>query len=250
MKTWTPDASEHFEAWLGRVRLTVSTDPSIDPEDVAQDLRAHVHAELEATPEPVTLGALERVLDTLGTPSQWSDSVRPETESSAAWFERNVSSVITAWQQRLAGDWGLPVLLMVLTLLAIATFDWIGGPLLLFTYFVARSHVTHAPHLVVGRKRWMVYFPLAIGAGVLTGLVLGFPLTFRSVRAPNSNQFETLWVLGSWWVLVGLLAAREPKRVRSALKPFADGFGTSHGRMLSLIGGAFLIASSVVLLSD
>ena len=44
----------------------------MDPEDVAQDLRAHVHAELQEVPEPVTVGALERVLDSLGTPAQWS----------------------------------------------------------------------------------------------------------------------------------------------------------------------------------
>jgi hypothetical protein len=37
--------------------------------------------------------------------------------------------------------------------------------------------------------------------------------------------------------------------VRSALKPFADTFDASHGRMLTLVGAAFLIASSVILLS-
>ena len=248
MKTWTPDASAHFEAWLGRVRLSVAGDPTVDAEDVAHDLRAHVHAELAEIPEPVTVGALERVLDSLGNPSQWSDPVKPG-ESSEAWFQRNVAGVVTEWQQKLAGDWGLPVLLLVVTLIAIPTFNWIGVPLLLFAYFVARSHVTYAPQMVVGRKRWMVYFPLAIGAGVLTGLVLGFPLTFRGLRSGYADTFETLWVLGSWWVLVGILAAREPKRVRVALKPFADAFDASHGRMLALIGGAFLIASSVILLS-
>jgi hypothetical protein len=249
MKTWTPDASEHFEAWLGRVRLSVAGDPSLDADDIAQDLRAHVHAELEATPEPVTMGALERVLDSLGNPAQWSDTLKQPAESSARWFHRNVTDVVAEWQRKLAGDWGLPVLLLVMTLIAIPTFDWIGAPLLLFAYFVARSHVTYAPHLVVGRKKLMVYLPLAIGAGVLTGLVLGFPLTFRGARVGYSNQMETLWVLGSWWILVGILAAREPRRVRSALKPFADTFDASHGRMLTLVGAAFLIASSVILLS-
>jgi hypothetical protein len=138
------------------------------------------------------VGALERVLDSLGNPTQWSDSVKPAPDSSAAWFERNVTSVIAAWQQKLAGDWGLPVLLLVITLLAIPTFDWIGAPLLLFAYFVARSHVTYAPHMVVGRKKLMVYCPLAIGAGVLAGLVLGLPLTFRGGSVGSDNQFETL----------------------------------------------------------
>jgi hypothetical protein len=246
MKTWTPDAAEHLESWLGRARLSVAGDPSLDAEDIAQDLRAHVHAELEAMPEPVTMGALERVLDSLGNPAQWSDTIRQPTQSSAAWFERNVTNVLTAWQQRLAADWGMPVLLLVLTLIAVPTFETIGAPLLLFAYFVARAQVTYAPHPVAGRRKLMVYLPLGLGAGVLTGLVLGFPLTFRST---GTNPMETLWILGSWWVLVGIVAAREPRRVRSALKPFAETFDASHGRMLTLIGAAFLIASSVILLS-
>ena len=81
MKTWTPDASTHFEAWLGRARLSVACDPTVDADDIAQDLRAHVHAELEAVPEPVTVGALERVLDSLGNPTQWSDSTKPAPRS-------------------------------------------------------------------------------------------------------------------------------------------------------------------------
>ncbi len=249
MKHWTPDASAHFEAWLGRARLSVAGDPTIDAEDVTLDLRAHVHAALAAAPEPVTMGALAPVLDSLGNPTQWSDAVGQPREPSDAWFQRHVVDIVTEWQQKLAGDWGLPVMLLVMTLIAIPTFDWIGAPLMLFAYFVARSHVTYAPQLVTGRKRLMVYFPLAIGAGVLTGLVLGFPLTFRGMGNNDSSRFESLWVLGSWWILAGIVAAREPRRVRTALTPFADGFDASHGRMLSLIGGAFLIASSVVLLS-
>jgi hypothetical protein len=92
----------------------------------------------------------------------------------------------------------------------------------------------------------MVYFPLAIGAGLLTGLVLGFPLTFRGPGA----QYESMWVLGSWWIIVGLLSSREPKLVRSALMPFANGFESSHGRTLALIGVAFLIAATVIMIAD
>src|SRR6185436_1212512 len=168
----------------------------------------------------------------------------------AASFSRNLGDVVAEWQRRLGADWGLPVALFAMTLVAIQTFNTpIGVPLLVFAYVLARAHVTHSPDRITGRKRWLAFCPLAIGSGVLTGLVLGFPLTFRGVRASYADQFETLWVLGSWWVLVGILASREPRRVRSALKPFADTFDASHGRMLSLIGAAFLIASSVVLLS-
>ena len=248
MKTWTPDASEHFEAWLGRVRLSVASDPTLDAEDIAQDLRAHVHAELAAIPEPVTKGAVERVLDSLGNPTQWSDPAKPPRQPPTVRFYTGATDTVSEWQQKLAGDWGLPVLLVVLTLIGIPTIDdVIGVPLLVFAYFVGRSQLAYAPQHIVGGRKWMVYFPLAVGAGLLTGLVLGFPLTFRG---PDGQEYQRMWVLGSWWILVGFVSAREPKLVRSALKPFADGFESSHGRTLALIGVAFLIAATVIMIAN
>ena len=248
MKTWTSDASQHFEAWLGRVRLSVAGDPTLDVDEIAQDLRAHVHAELAATPEPVTRGELDRVLNSLGNPTQWSDTLKPPRPAPAVRFYTGATDTVTDWQQKLAGEWGKPVLLVLLTLIAIPTFDdVIGIPLMAFAYFVARSQLTYGPEQAAGRRKWMLYFPLAVGSGLLVGIVLGFPLTFDGTG--RSNQFELLWVLGSWWVLVGILAAREPRRVRAALKPFADTFDASHGRMLSMLGAAFLIAASVILLA-
>lgn len=247
MKTWTPDASQRFETWLGGVRLSVAGDPSLNADDIAQDLRAHVHAELEATEEPVTVGALERVLDSLGNPTQWGDGVKPPPKPVVR-FYTGASDTFADWQRQLAGDWGMPILLLIVTIIGILTFDdIIGVPLLIFAYFMARSQVTYAPDRIKGRKKWIVYAPLAVGSGVLVGLVLGFPLSFEG--ATRSNPFEGLWVLGLWWVLVGIVAAREPKRVRSALRPFAETFEASHGRMLSLIGAAFLVASSVILIA-
>jgi hypothetical protein len=209
MRSWTPDASAHFEAWLGTVRQTVATDPSVNAEDVAQDLRAHVHAELEGAPEPVTVDDLGRVLDSLGNPAQWGESTRQPKEAAAGWFQRNIADVVNAWQKKLAGDGGMPVLLLVLTLVAIPTFDHIGLLLLGFAYFVARSQVTYAPETLVGKKKWMIYLPLAIGSGVLAGLVLGFPVFLDG----NVQSLEAMWGLGCWWILVGILAAREPKAV-------------------------------------
>ena len=248
MKTWPTDASRHFESWLGRVRLSMAGDPSLNADDITHDLRAHVHAELEGSDGPVTVGALDRVLNSLGNPTQWSEAGKPPRQPPPVRFYTGASETFADWQQKLAGEWGIPAMLLLVTIVGILTFDdIIGVPLLLFAYFMARSQVTYAADRLVGARKGIVYFPLAVGSGVLVGLVLGFPLTFDTVRGPN--QFEHLWILGSWWILVGLLAAREPKRVRSALKPFAETFDSSHGRMLSMVGLAFLIASSVVLIA-
>ena len=246
MKSWTPDASEHFEAWLGTVKRSVAADPTLNPDDITQDLRAHVHAELEAAAEPVTVGAVDQVLTSLGNPAQWGDSIRLPNDLKTAWFQRNVVDVVTEWQKKLAGDSGVPVLLLVLTLVAIPTFDHIGFFLLAFAYFVARAQVTYAPATLVGKKKWLIYLPLGIGSSVLAGLVLGFPFF---LEGDFLQPLEGMWALGCWWILVGILAAREPKAVRAALKPFAETFEASHARLISLIGAALLIASSVILLS-
>ena len=245
MKTWTPDAADHFEIWLGRVRSSVATDPEVDPEDVTQDLRAHVHAALGDTQEPVTVGALAPILDSLGQPAQWSDTMREPVRPKTDWFQRNVSDVLSDWQKRLGGDLGLPALLLPLTLMGMWGFEDGGVVLLAVAYFVARGQVIYVPDALVGRKRFLVYLPLAVGAGTLVGLVLGFPLTFDGGQ-PFGHPFRMLWVVGLWWIVVGFVAAREPRRVRAILRPFADGFDASHGRMLSLLGAAFLIISIVV----
>jgi hypothetical protein len=247
MKTWNPDASDLLEAWLGRVRLSMAGDPTLNAEDITQDLRAHVHAELEASPEPVTRGELERVLDGLGNPTQWTDPGKAAPPPPKVRFYTGASDTVSDWQQKLAGEWGMPVLIVLLTIIAIPTFDdVVGVPLLVFAYFVARSKVTYAGSTLSGAMKWMVYFPLAIGAGVLTGLVLGFPLTLQS---GFPQPFESMWVLGAWWIVVGIAASREPKLVRSALKPFASTFDAAQARVLAAVGLAFLIAGSVLVIA-
>ena len=253
MKSWTPDASQHFERWLGGVRRSVAGDPTIDPEDVAQDLRAHVHAELEAAAEPVTVGDVDRVLASLGTPAQWNVTTKDAAkERLHIRVERNVMAAVSDLQQRLATtDLGMPVLISLLSLVGLMTInDGFGLLWLVIAYFVARSIVTYAPEKVVGRKRWLVYLPLAIGAATVTALVLCFPMILEigDRRGPHpSFSPGSVWVLGLWWMFVGFVAGREVKRVRTALKPFADGFDRSHARMLMLIGAAFTIWATVAL---
>ena len=260
MKSWTPDASQHFETWLGRVRTTVSGDPTVNPDDVAQDLRAHVYAELEAAQEPVTIPDVERVLTSLGSPNDWSVLTKEPLHATVlnkerfhVRIERDVMEAVRDLQQRLATtDWGMPVLLGVLSLVGVVTLnDGFGLLPLLVAYFVARSIVTYAPEKVVGRRGWFVYAPLAIGAASMTALVLCFPMMLQigAYRGPQAPLFSpaSIWVLGLWWILVGFVATREVRRVRTALKPFADGFDRSHARMLMLIGTAFSIWATVAL---
>ena len=250
MKSWTPDASQHFETWLGRVRTSVAGDPSVDPEDVAQDLRAHVHAELALAPEPVTVGELERVLVSLGAPTEWSDMAKAAPkERFHVRFERDVVAGVREMQRRIAAGWGMPLLLGLLTVVGVLTFYSGGVVLVAIAYFFARSIVTYDPASLAGRQRWFVYAPLALGAGGLTTLVLLFPVSMEIgvVRGPHGSYSMSglIWVLGLWWLFVGFIAGREVKRVQTLLKPFADSFDKSHARVLMLVGAAFTIAATI-----
>ena len=248
MKSWTPDASQYFETWLGRARTSVAGDPTVDPEDVAQDLRAHVHAELAAAPEPVTMGELTRVLDSLGTPAEWNVTAKDQPkERLHVRLERDVVAGVREIQKRVAADLGMPLLVGLVTFAGMVTFYDGGIFLVLLAYFVARSQVTYAPDTVTGRKRWLIYAPLAIGAGSLTALVLFFPTMLQGGPFGGYFRAQDMWVLGLWWSFVGFVAAREVKRVRTLLKPFADGFERSHARMIMLVGAALMIAATVVL---
>jgi hypothetical protein len=254
MKNWTPDASQHFESWLGRVKRSVAGDPGINPDDVAQDLRAHVHAELETMPEPVTVGTLDQVLQGLGNPAQWTES--PAAPGLRAKLHDDVGAVIADCQKALAGDWGLPVLIALLTLFSLPVIDDGGAFVLGLMYFIARAQIVHAPNRLAGNQKYLVYFPLAIGAGLLAGVVLAFPLlmsigTFRGPRTLGywTSQYQLLWSMGAWWVILGFVARREVKRVQQALRPFAGWFEATHATFLMFLGGAFLILSTVMLMS-
>ena len=251
MKNWTPEASRHFDAWLGRVKQSVAGDPGINPDDVAQDLRAHVHAELEAMPEPVTVGALDQVLQGLGNPAQWTEGAAAGGGRLSHFsFRMNVADAIADGQKALAGDWGLPLLIAVLTLVSLPVIDEGGAFVIALMYVIARAQIVHAPNRLVGNQKYLVYFPLAIGAGLLAGIVLAFPIFlanggFRGRRA----EFELFWLVGTWWIILGYVAGREAKRVQAALRPFADWFEPTHAKFLMFLGAAFLIVSTVMLIS-
>lgn len=249
MKTWMPDASDHFEAWLGRVRLSLGGDARVNADEIAQDLRAHVHAELADSPDPVTIPALERVLDGLGNPASWSEPPAPTAKPKRDWFRTNVSDAFATGQKRLADGLALPLILVALTglgLLQLVSNDVASVFLIGMAFLIARAHVIHAPHQVTGRRRWAFYLPLAIVLGALAGVVLAFPVV---LAGRGGDAWTRIWTLGAWWVFVGFVTGREPKRVRAVLRPFADTFEPSHARVLMLIGIAFFIAGTVMMLA-
>lgn len=228
MRDWTPDASERLELYMGRVRATVAGAPAVDPDEVLQDIRSHVDAELASSSDPVTVGALDVVLERLGSPAQWG--VAPETLSKVS-PARRLKEAAALWQARLAGEWGTPVLLTVLAVVGALSFDFGGFLLLGLVYFIGRGMLMQAPPTLVGFRRLLVWSPVALVAAMVAGVVVTVPVLSGFVRVPRELQ-----LVGLWWMLLGFASSREPGRVRWALYPLANWFEPSHGRLLLLLG--------------
>jgi hypothetical protein len=239
MTDWTPEATERFESYKGRVRRAVAGNPTVDPDDVVLDIQAHVHAELGAATGPVTLGALEQVLETLGSPTQWDDGHGGEAREPPGIRARRFWRLM---QTNLAGDWGLPLLLVVLTVVSLFLMRSVGIVLLALAYLTARSLLTRSTVPLGEEQRTVVLVPIAVVAALIVGVAAATPLLIMG--RPRTGP--AMAGLGIWWILLGLAAAREPRHVRVALFPLADWFEPSHGRLLMLLGASVLGLSFVM----
>ena len=226
---WTPEASARFESYKGRVRLAVAGNPAVDADDVLQDIQAHVQAELGASGEPITIGALDRVLEGLGSPSQWDDAEEPSSSAKVS-FRDWLRRASALWHQRLSGDWGGPVLVAVLTIVSLNLFQTVGLPLLALCYVTGRGMLTRRPDLI-GPPRWLAAVPVVTAAALIIGAVVAFPILLD-----GNGRRVPFMALGFWWMLLGIAVAREPRPVRAALYPLADWFEPNHGRLMSALG--------------
>jgi hypothetical protein len=238
MTTWLPDASERFESYKRRVRVAVAGNPAVDPDEVLQDIQAHVDAELGASPGPVTLNALESVLQQLGSPTSWdADTTTGRRGEPSPGLGEQLRRFSARWETRLAGDWGSPFLLLIVTLAGLITIRFGGVILLALAYFMGRGLIRHTTPPLEGGRRTMALIPVGLGAAFMVGLAVMTPLLIMG-RGPMS---EGLTGLGAWWTLLGFAASREAPRVRAALYPFADWFEATHARLLMFIGVAVLV---------
>jgi hypothetical protein len=219
--------------------MAVAGNPGVDADDVLQDIQAHVQAELGASGEPITVGALDRVLDGLGSPAQWDAVDAPSSASSTASFRDWVRRSTTLWHQRLSGDWGGPVLLAVLTAIALNSFGTVGLPLLALCYIIGRGMLVRRTDLT-GPPRWLAAAPVVAASALLIGAVVMFPILIG-----GSGRRVPLMPLGFWWILLGYAVAREPRPVRAALYPLAEWFEPTHGRLLAALGVAMVVLGIV-----
>lgn len=247
------EAEQALESYLRRVRLSLRG-TSVDAEEVERDVREHIEQALASPEGAVPVGAvpkeeLQKVLERLGSPSQWV----PEEE--VPWWRR----ALLQWQVG-SEDWRLAYLCFGLTVLGLVTTP-IGGPLLWIpAYLLGRAARSLAAERgeALGAKRWLIYPPMVlVSLSIAAVLLLGpmMPLAVWGIQEGFADRFvqgaagnlESLAVglarggmvamaIGLWWLILAPLSAWTIGPLRALVAPLLDRYERRHAWWLALAG--------------
>jgi hypothetical protein len=262
MVAFSQEANSHLERYLRQIRTALREQPSVDADEVERDVLGHIDTELSGQPEPIGAARLLHVLDRLGAPDQWLP-----VESHPAWrrpFEAFRSG---------PGDWRLAVLTFACFVAGPALFMgrlilWPLPPLLIvISFLLARVALAlfdeHGEQ--IGPRRWLIYPPLVVWYGALVVALVGGPVLLISVFVSDDPVLRSrllswpggpAWMrvlclmgflLGIWWMLLGLLLRRFPRGVPAAFRPFADWFERRHAMRVALLGVCAFVLSGAIL---
>ncbi len=266
---FTPEADARFTEYLDNARAALAGCDELSPDEVEQDIRAHVAAEFPPGCGWVRLDQLEPVLARLGRPEQWvSDGGPSPWRRSVNWVRarpaavrRRVRDVATQFRSG-PDDWRLAYLTFGTFLAAVVVFP-LAVVILPISYILGRAALSMARErgTPLGSQRWLVYPPLLlVSVPLLLGLVV-WPIgpavgITEEVWRHNRGDIQAAldlprglcelltglyFIVGAtslWNLLVGVtfwLFPRLPAAVFSPLFAAADG---KVGRRLTLVAGA------------
>jgi hypothetical protein len=261
MVALSQEAQSHLERYLQRIRTALREHPSVDADEVERDVLGHIAAELSGQPEPIGAACLLNVLDRLGAPDQWLPDETPP-----AWrrpFEALRSG---------SGDWRLAGLTFATFVagpaLLMGPMWWPLPPLLVVLGFLF-ARVTLAVYAEhdeqVGPRRWLIYPPLIPWYGAFLVTLVGGPVLLAAVFVSDdpiarsrvlSWLGDPTWIrvtsvmvflLGTWWTVLGLLLSRLVGGVHAVFWPFADWFEQRHAMHVARLGLFVLAVSGATL---
>jgi hypothetical protein len=268
MARFTPEAAARFDEYLAQTRAALEGHAELNPDDVEQDVRAHVAAEFPAGAGWVRLDQLEAVLARLGRPEQWfGDGGRPPWQRGVDWVRsgpRAARRLVRGVAARLRDgpdDWRLAYLTFGLLLAGVIVFPLLVV-LLPASYLLARAAVALARERgkSLGPQRWLVYPPLVlVSLPLLVGLLV-WPLApageiandvWRGYRADIQDWLGlprelsefllfSYFIAGAvslWGLIVGLVFWSFPRLPAAVFAPFFPAGGRRLGRALAVLGG-------------
>ena len=258
MVALSQEAQRRLECYLLQIKTALRGHPSIDADEVERDVLGHIDTELSGQPEPIAATRLLHVLDRLGPPDEWL----PVEDHPAGQrpFEASRSE---------PGDWRLAYLTFGSFVAGPALFMgrmnlWPLPPLLFVLSFVL-ARVTLARFdehgEMVGPRRWLIYPPLVMWYGGFVAALVGGPVLLTTIFVSNDPMLrsallrwlgEPAWtrglcsfvvLLGTWWMLLGLLLGKFLGGVHAAFWPFADWFERRHAMRVAFLGLALFVLS-------
>lgn len=265
----TPEAAARFAEYLAHSRDALDGCAELSPDDVEDDIRAHIAAEFPAGSGWIRLDQLEAVLARLGTPEQWvSDTGRSSWRRSVDWVRSGPRAVRRGVKDAAArlrhgpDDWRLAYLTFGLFVLGVIIFP-LAVVFVPVSYILARAAVGLARERTapLGPQRWLVYPPLVVvSLPLLVGLLV-WPFApgvgighdvWRSYRGDIQEWLGlprdlceflvfSYFIAGTtslWATIIGVVFWSFPRLPAVLFAPFfADG-GRRFGRLLALLGGA------------
>jgi len=113
----TDNARKHLDNYLQQVRTYLKASPTVDADEVEQNIKEHVENELQDSPEPVSFDALDDILKKLGSPQQWL----PEEER--PWWRKIILRLRTDRQKYLWRISSFVIITAVILLVMVTVID-------------------------------------------------------------------------------------------------------------------------------
>ena len=227
----TDNAKKHLDNYLQQVRTCLKDCPTVDADEVEQNIKEHIESELQGSLEPVSFDALDDIL-------LFADSAALETMKLAYL------------------SFGLLVVGFMLSRLLL--------PLLILASFIVSRAALSANNyrIEVKAQKWLIYPSLIIVYLVLLCFFLGLPLLGliplaydweHTIRATYKIGDDTpYWLaacsvfvalIGLWWLIHGVVFLARPNIPKVLFRPFADGFNRRWALVLLCVGFALLVFS-------
>jgi hypothetical protein len=195
MIQFTPEASAYLDDYLNDVRSAVAGHESVNPDEIAQDVREHILAALDGSEQPVKAARLAAVLERLGPPNQWvadsdrsiwkylADKLKPVGHRAIEHIKAlpgeayQAGRGIAALVRGMSHDWRLAYVAFALFVLGMIAFPLFPA-FLLASYFAARADIALARERgeTLGARRWLLYPQLTIVSIVLLLALVSWPV--------------------------------------------------------------------------
>ena len=246
-------AELRWHAYLDEIRQTLSSLPTMELEDIIEELESHLSSDVDANSTSLSERDVAAVIDRLGSPRQMAEAYGISATDGEALQSLDLSLLFGSLILLLTGAF-IPVVqiallpcAMVLARIALqkpevmaSPYRYLGYPALLIGFLTLVVVVLLWPLIPV--------LPIAATGGLLTQLL---PEVTVALERESGDYWIGVWslaviVVGLWWLLLRHLLTTREAFLNRLFQPFtsAGGYPISATRRALLLGGLFLIVAA------